>query len=129
MKNQMKYITTVSLVSLLLFIRGTLAAQNTNTRERMIAVQSGTVTLENGKANIELNQQVQDYIKNSETSTYYVVFTPYDGAGSISLMEKSNDKFSIVGLNVVGAKTDYIVFLKQKIQVTSPMDNAAVNAK
>jgi hypothetical protein len=109
---------------------GVSSAQNTVERERVIAVQSGTITLENGKAIVELNKQVQNILNDSKSnSTYFVVFTPYQGAGSISLLEKGNDKFSFSGENIAGAKTDYIVFLKQKMNVSTAPENAAVIAK
>jgi len=127
MKTKVKYLATVSVMSLLLLISGTLSAQTSVARERIIAVQSGTITLENGKANVELNTQVQNILNESQAS-YYVVFTPYENAGSISLLEKSNSMFSVAGMNVVNAKADYIVFLKQ-VMTNSSTDYKSVTAK
>lgn len=130
MKIQIKPLSYVSSLLLLFLITGVASAQNTIARDRIIAVQTGTVTLENGKANVELNEQVQKVLNDSKSSsTYFVVFTPYQGTGPISLTEKSNDKFSISGENVAGAKADYVVFLKQTMMVSTAVDNAGVLAK
>jgi hypothetical protein len=130
MKNQIKNLSIAASLILLFLISAVASAQNTVARERITPVQSGTITLVNGKANVELNQQVQNALNDAQSSsTYIVIFTPYEGTGSISLLEKSNNKFSVASLNVAGAKADYVVFLKQTFMVPSSTDNSAVIAK
>lgn len=83
----------------------------------IIPLQSGTATLINGMATINIEERIANKMQWDETLSYFVMLTPYNDCGQVIISEKNNKGFTISQNcnNQSGSKArcDYVVFLKE----------------
>lgn len=93
-----------------------ISAYSQSSDYRVVPVQSGSINLVNGKANVNLEEGTIASLSNSDgtQNTYYVVLTPIGDCGLLKLGEKGNKSFTVTmaGSGSNSGSFDYIVFLK-----------------
>lgn len=87
------------------------------------ATQTGTITVENGKATVSLSKETIAQLNNPNfISSYYVVFTPIGRPVVAGLSEKGKDSFTLqLGGKkgfATGIQVDYVVYVHAEPNMT-----------
>ena len=111
------------------------SAQTMISKTLISPLQAGTVTINQGKAYVDLTKEVTNELSNKENQPeYYVVFTPQTSANVNVVMTDKNDKgFSIKAnarkTDTNGTRIDYVVFVKETVTVPDALSIGQIKHK